>query len=162
MSVLSPSPPATRRLRRLFRIGAVLGRWDADPYSRNSFVLHSRLAPREAALAPLPDDLAPGVSAALAGRGIAALYAHQRVAYEHACAGRHVVVSTPTASGKSLCYNLPVAQSLATEPSARTLQLFPTKALARDQEASLRALLSAAGITAPPVVYAPGPYYYVR
>ena len=63
------------------------------------------------------------------------------------------MVATPTASGKSLCFHLPVLQALAEDPNARALYLFPTKALARDQEAGLRELMAAAGIDAGAVVY---------
>jgi len=71
--------------------------------------------------------------AALEKRGIARLYIHQAEAFEHAAAGRHVVVVTPTASGKTLCYNLPVLDLLLRDPGARAMYLFPTKALAEDQ-----------------------------
>ncbi len=94
----------------------------------------------EAAFAPLPGDLAPGLAAALAARGIERLYTHQARAYAAARAGRHVVIVTPTASGKTLCYNLPVLQRICEEPSSRALYLFPTKALAQDQLAELGAL----------------------
>src|ERR1700716_539045 len=95
---------------------------------------------RAAELAPLPADLRPELAGALAGRGVERLYSHQAEAYAHVRAGRHVVVVTPTASGKTLCYNLPVLQGLLERPSSRALYLFPTKALAQDQLAELRAL----------------------
>src|SRR5690349_17452198 len=66
-------------------------------------------------------------------RGIEQLYTHQSVAIEHALAGRHVVITTPTASGKTLCYNAPVLSTILRDPSTRALYLFPTKALAQDQ-----------------------------
>ena len=95
---------------------------------------------RDAEHAPLPGDLRPELTAALAGRGIRRLYSHQADAYAHVRAGRHLVVVTPTASGKTLCYNLPVLQRLLERPSSRALYLFPTKALAQDQLAELGAL----------------------
>ena len=70
-----------------------------------------------------------------------------------ALSGRHVVVATPTASGKSLCFHLPVLTALAAEPQASALYVYPTKALSRDQEHSLRSLISDSGITAPAMVY---------
>ena len=76
---------------------------------------------------------------ALERRGVRALYTHQAQAVEAALAGAHAVVVTPTASGKTLCYNLPVLQRLLDEPGARALYLFPTKALAQDQLAALQA-----------------------
>ena len=77
---------------------------------------------------------------ALRARGIAELYAHQARAWELIEKGQHVVVVTPTASGKTLCYNLPALQALVHQPDARVLYLFPTKALAQDQLAELEAL----------------------
>jgi DEAD/DEAH box helicase domain-containing protein len=95
---------------------------------------------RAAELAPLPADLRPELAAALAGRGIERLYRHQAEAYAHVRGGRHLVVVTPTASGKTLCYNLPVLQGLLERPASRALYVFPTKALAQDQLAELGAL----------------------
>ena len=90
--------------------------------------------------APLPSDLKPGLVTALAGRGIQRLYSHQADAYHAVRQGRHLVVVTPTASGKTLCYNLPVLQRLLEDPQRRALYLYPTKALAQDQLAELSAL----------------------
>jgi DEAD/DEAH box helicase domain-containing protein len=90
--------------------------------------------------APLPADLRPELAAALARRGIERLYSHQATAYDAVRKGRHLVVVTPTASGKTLCYNLPVLQRLLENPEKRALFLYPTKALAQDQMAELSAL----------------------
>ncbi|WP_319548005.1 DEAD/DEAH box helicase [Desulfogranum marinum] len=73
--------------------------------------------------------------------GIKALYSHQAAAIEYVAAGRHVIISTATASGKSLIYNLPVIQSLLTEPQTKALYLFPLKALAQDQLKALQTLV---------------------
>ena len=89
---------------------------------------------------PLPDDLRPELSRALAARGVERLYSHQADAYNAVRRGRHLVVVTPTASGKTLCYNLPVLQRLLEQPNRRALYMFPTKALAQDQLAELSAL----------------------
>ncbi|HEY1162508.1 MAG TPA: DEAD/DEAH box helicase [Candidatus Dormibacteraeota bacterium] len=94
----------------------------------------------DARFAPLPDDLRPELARALAARGIERLYSHQADAYNAVRRGRHLVVVTPTASGKTLCYNLPVLQRLLQQPERRALYLFPTKALAQDQLAELSAL----------------------
>src|SRR6266536_3241491 len=93
-----------------------------------------------AALAALPHDLRPELAAALSRRGIDRLYSHQAEAYEAVRQGRHLVVVTPTASGKTLCYNLPVLQRLLENPERRALYIYPTKALAQDQLAELGAL----------------------
>jgi len=92
--------------------------------------------------APLPAGLDPRLRAALAGRGVTRLYTHQAAAWEAVQAGRHTVVVTPTASGKTLCYNLPVLQAALCD-QARALYMFPTKALAQDQVAELLALNAA-------------------
>jgi DEAD/DEAH box helicase domain-containing protein len=94
----------------------------------------------QAKFAPLPADLRPDLVAALARRGVERLYSHQAEAYEAVRKGRHLVVVTPTASGKTLCYNLPVLQRLLESPEKRALYLYPTKALAQDQLAELSAL----------------------
>jgi DEAD/DEAH box helicase domain-containing protein len=91
---------------------------------------------RPARYSDLPSDLPSGLRAALAARGIQRLYSHQAQAIAHARAGRHVVVATPTASGKTLCFNLPVLEAVLTR-KAKALYLFPTKALAQDQVAEL-------------------------
>src|SRR4051812_20131936 len=75
------------------------------------------IPPREARTAQLPGDLNPLLAAALAKRGINRLFTHQKDAYEAVRDGRHVVAVTPTASGKTLCYNLPVLQSLLDDNS---------------------------------------------
>src|SRR3989454_5868911 len=86
---------------------------------------------------PFPSSLDPRLVEALRGRGIQQLYSHQARAFETVAKGEHVVVVTPTASGKTLCYNLPVLQALVQQPESRVLYLFPTKALAQDQLAEL-------------------------
>ena len=92
---------------------------------------------REARLAPLPDELHPRVLEALAAQGIDELYTHQRAAWDAAARGENVVVTTGTASGKTLAFNLPVLDAIAREPKQRALYLYPTKALAQDQLKSL-------------------------
>lgn len=87
-------------------------------------------------LVALPEDLPPALTAALRERGISRLYSHQRQAWDASRAGRNIVVATPTASGKSLCYTLPVVSAVLQE-RAKALYLFPTKALAQDQVADL-------------------------
>jgi DEAD/DEAH box helicase domain-containing protein len=91
-------------------------------------------------LVPFPASLDPRIADALRARGIAELYSHQARAWDMIAKGQNVVVVTPTASGKTLCYNLPALQALVHQPDARILYLFPTKALAQDQLAELEEL----------------------
>lgn len=94
------------------------------------------LPAREGRYEALPDDLPAAVAMALRSRGIERLYSHQAEAWRHAQGGDHLAVVTPTASGKSLCYTLPVVAS-ALSRKGKALYLFPTKALAQDQVAEL-------------------------
>lgn len=87
----------------------------------------------------LPDALDPRLQAALQARGVSRLYRHQRQAWDAIHAKQHTVIVTPTASGKTLCYNLPVLQT-ALQQQGKALYLFPTKALSQDQVAELLAL----------------------
>ena len=118
----------------------------SDPVLSPSIVHVERMPAAEAEWADLPPDLDPRLSAALRERGYGRLYRHQREAWDLSRAGNDVVVVTPTASGKTLCYNLPVAQALLEDPSARALYLFPTKALSQDQQAELDAFVEAGGL----------------
>jgi DEAD/DEAH box helicase domain-containing protein len=89
----------------------------------------------------LPHELHPALSAALKKRGITQLYTHQAVCYQHVRAGKNITVVTPTASGKTLCYNVPILQTLLEDPAAKALYLFPTKALSQDQQAELNEIV---------------------
>jgi DEAD/DEAH box helicase domain-containing protein len=104
-----------------------------------------RLPAIEAAYAPFPEGIDPRLKAAFESRGVHQLYTHQAESFEHVASGRQVVVTTPTASGKTLCYNLPVLDRILKKPSARALYLFPTKALAQDQMAELHELAKSIG-----------------
>ncbi len=123
-------------------IGALLG----DPAIARLITAHRVMEPQPPRYAPWPDGLDPRLVNALRGRGFEALYTHQAAAIESVRAGRNVCVVTPTASGKTLCYNLPVIDAVARDEAARALYLFPTKALAADQLVELRALAEAADI----------------
>jgi DEAD/DEAH box helicase domain-containing protein len=91
---------------------------------------------------PVPDCIDARLAAALAARGVRSLYSHQAEAWRTVAAGRHLVIATPTASGKTLCFNGPVLDA-ALKSQAKALYLFPTKALAQDQLAELMALIRA-------------------
>ena len=94
----------------------------------------------EAVYAPWPEAVDSRLRNALENRGLRQLYSHQAAVIQHALAGRHVVVTTPTASGKTLCYNVPALTRILEDSASRALYLFPTKALAQDQLAELHEL----------------------
>jgi DEAD/DEAH box helicase domain-containing protein len=127
-------------------VQAVLDRLLAEPSLSSGVLHHAKMPARDADLVPMPDWLDPGIRAGLAGRGVTALYRHQAEAMEAVRAGDDVVVVTPTASGKSLCYLVPTLQALADDPTARALFLFPTKALGQDQVTELGALSRGSGL----------------
>ena len=107
---------------------------------------------REGSYAALPAELPERLTAALRDRGVSQLYAHQREAWDAVQGGGHVVVATPTASGKSLCYTLPVVAGAMTR-QAKALYLFPTKALAQDQVAELLELNKAGDLGLRPATF---------
>jgi DEAD/DEAH box helicase domain-containing protein len=113
--------------------------WD-DVLQGDELAYLTTVAARDARFAPLPPDVHEGVRAALLREGITHLYAHQADAWAAAQAGGNVIVTTGTASGKTLAFNLPVLDALAREPKNRALYLYPTKALAQDQARALGAL----------------------
>ena len=113
----------------------------SDPELADSLRVIQRREPRRARTEELPASLPAALRTALAKRGIEGLYCHQRRVLDELRAGRHAVVATPTASGKSLCYHLPVLEGLLQEERSRAIYLFPTKALSRDQLASVTELV---------------------
>jgi len=104
-----------------------------------------RFPAQPAQYAEFPEALHPRLLEVLRVRGYEHLYTHQREAFDAVQEGRHAVVVTPTASGKTLCYNLPVLDRILKDPEARALYLFPTKALAQDQLAELYGVIEALG-----------------
>jgi DEAD/DEAH box helicase domain-containing protein len=138
----------------------VLDQLLAEPSLARGVVHHATLPARAGEYAPLPDWLDPRIRTGLASRGIERLYVHQAAALETIRAGNDVVVVTPTASGKTLCYALPTLQAIADDPAARALYLFPTKALGQDQVAEFTELSRAAGLSVSAATYdgdTPGP-----
>jgi DEAD/DEAH box helicase domain-containing protein len=119
-------------------MAASVAQWD-DLLEGEELAYLGSEAAREARLASLPEALHPRVREALAAQGVDALYGHQAEAWETVARGEHLIVTTGTASGKTLAFNLPVLDALVREPRQRALYLYPTKALAQDQ---LRALAS--------------------
>jgi len=124
-------------------LSQVLDSLAADASFRDT-VADWRVLPAEPArTVPVPADLDRRLAERLRARGVVELYSHQAEAYALARTGANVVSLTPTASGKSLGYTLPILQALAEDPEARSLLLFPTKALAQDQLAALEGDLMA-------------------
>ncbi len=124
-------------------VPALLENWYNDPSIAKNLVVRRTLPARQAHYVPLPDELHPLVKEALARSGYSQLYAHQFQAYAQARAGKHLVVCTTTASGKTLCYNLPVLDEAFKQSSTCALFLFPTKALAQDQKEHLEGFIQA-------------------
>ena len=109
-------------------------------------VTHWHVDPaRPARYAPWPDCVDPALPPTLQKRGVERLYTHQAQAIEAAARGEDIVVVTPTASGKTMCYNLPVLSAILKDPNARALYLFPTKALSADQVSELYELIQLLG-----------------
>jgi DEAD/DEAH box helicase domain-containing protein len=139
-------------------IDPLVARWLKSEIVKPCLVTDETLSARDGKTAELPAllRLQQGLVDALSARGIRELYTHQAEAFERAFPARGdraLVIATPTASGKSLCFHLPVLSTLASDPEARALYLFPTKALSRDQESSVRELVQAAKIDVSAVVY---------
>ncbi|KEF37054.1 helicase family protein with metal-binding cysteine cluster [Schinkia azotoformans MEV2011] len=116
-----------------------------EQYSNNIVNWHT-IPERESQTVPFPDSIDSRLKQALQNRGIKELYTHQGQAYEITRKSENFVAVTPTASGKTLCYNLPVLQQIIDDPSSRALYIFPTKALAQDQKSELNELIEALGI----------------
>ncbi|GAC1394960.1 MAG: ATP-dependent helicase MrfA [Chloroflexota bacterium] len=113
-----------------------------DAATGDCLTAFEHLPASEATYADWPAGLDARLAEGLRRRGIPRLYTHQAAAAEAALRGENVVVVTPTASGKTLCYNLPVLQAILDDPGARALYLFPTKALSQDQVAELQGVVS--------------------
>ena len=121
-------------------LASLLDFWKRDGDTAPNLVAWRTLPPRPAQTHPFPDDLAAAVKQTLIASGIHTLYSHQFEAWTHARAGENIILSTGTASGKTLAYNLPIFASLLQDINARALYLFPTKALAQDQLSTLERL----------------------
>jgi DEAD/DEAH box helicase domain-containing protein len=146
LSLSFPEPARERILTRQSGLSGAIERfqqWMADPDSPVRAV--RRQAARQGEFAEFPETLGLPLKKALASRGIERLYTHQAEAFSHAAAGSNTVIVTPTASGKTLCYNLPVLNGLLADPNARAMYLFPTKALAGDQLVEFQKAVDAMG-----------------
>jgi DEAD/DEAH box helicase domain-containing protein len=126
-------------------LAEVLRELQQSPDFARSFEVWQRIPTKPAEYADFDDRLDPRLVRALRERGIARPYSHQAASVSAVLAGESVVVVTPTASGKTLCYNLPVINAILHDPSTRAIYLFPTKALAQDQMTELHGLITAVG-----------------
>lgn len=124
-------------------IGQLLDVWKLDGKISQNIVHVHTTKEKQAKYAPFPANMHKSLQKALVSRGVDQLYIHQRQAFDAAAAGKSYTTITPTASGKSLCYHLPVLQSILDDPTSRAIYLFPTKALAQDQKNDLTALIEA-------------------
>jgi DEAD/DEAH box helicase domain-containing protein len=121
---------------------SLLSHWKAEPTIFGNVSAWRTLPSSQAQYVPIPSDLHPEITQVLVSSGIQSLYSHQAEAWEIVRSGKNPVIVTGTASGKTLCYNLPVLDRLLNDPEARALYLFPTKALSQDQLDNLKELRS--------------------
>jgi DEAD/DEAH box helicase domain-containing protein len=116
-----------------------------DSYKGNIVHWHT-IEAKQAKTVPLPDDLHPKLADALEKKGIEQLYTHQQTAYKLVREHKSLVAVTPTASGKTLCYNLPIIQSILENENNKALYIFPTKALAQDQKSEINEMIQSADL----------------
>lgn len=146
MHVILPDPGETLSLTDL------LARWRSDPQMAAACTAWFSTPTRQAEFESLPEEMPASLRRLLQRQGLTRLYRHQTQAWQAAQRGENVLLSTGTASGKSLAFHLPVLAAALENPQARALYLFPTKALAQDQAASLSAWLEGSPLS-PPRLY---------
>ena len=121
-------------------LSTLLAHWKSDPQVGPNLIEWRILPGKQAKFEPFPARIHPALKEALEARGIRSLYTHQADSYRTLKEGKNIVVVTGTASGKTLCYNLPVLDSMVNNNETTALYIFPTKALAQDQYALLKSL----------------------
>jgi DEAD/DEAH box helicase domain-containing protein len=121
---------------------SLLSEWERDPAFMEQVAAWQVVEATSGQYKSLPEQMHKEVREALHNRGVSRLFRHQDEAWNHVQDGRDTIVVTPTASGKTMCYNLPVLDAICRDQSTRALYIFPTKALAQDQVAELNELLS--------------------
>jgi DEAD/DEAH box helicase domain-containing protein len=145
LSLGFPDPPELG-LARPAGLNVALARFENLRQDPGSMIRAIHYQPASAGeFEPLPETVHPKLRDALATQGVTRLYSHQAASFDLVSQGKNVVVVTPTASGKTLCYNLPVLDRLMRDPGARAMYLFPTKALAEDQLHEMQQAIDAAG-----------------
>ncbi|BCJ85645.1 DEAD/DEAH box helicase [Effusibacillus dendaii] len=125
----------------------LLKQFREDERFKKNIVHWETIPSRDAHTVPFPADLDERIRYTLCKRGINSLYTHQETSFRFVREGKNVVAVTPTASGKSMCYHLPILQKLSEDPQARALYLFPAKALAQDQKSELNELINEMGLS---------------
>lgn len=128
-------------------LGEILAQLQEDGRFMKNIRHWKTIPPREAQSVPFPSTLDTRIRETLTKRGIPSLYTHQETSYRLVREGNNIVAVTPTASGKSMCYHLPILQTLTEDSQARALYLFPTKALAQDQKNELHELINEMGLS---------------
>ena len=123
-------------------IRRLLSNWQAEPTIASNITEWREIPPRHPATAPIPNNLHPALAHALHSQNIESLYAHQAQSWEYIQAGNNIIITTGTASGKSLCYNLPILDQLLRVPETCALYIFPTKALAQDQASIFKSFVN--------------------
>ena len=123
-------------------LNSLLAHWKADPKIGPNLIKWHTIPGQKSHLLPFPESVHPSLRKALENRGIQSLYTHQYGSWKAIDQGKNVIVVTGTASGKTLCYNLPVLNVLLNKYEATAIYLFPTKALSQDQFSVLNILLS--------------------
>jgi len=118
-------------------VNALINLWRSQPSVWGNVAASRVLKARQAQTTPLPEEMHPDLRGAFERRGFQALYSHQATSWKHVQGGENIVVVTGTASGKTLCFNLPVLDRLLRDPQARALYLYPTRALSQDQHDEL-------------------------
>lgn len=132
-------------LRKL-NMSEIIDTLTQDTEFREQIAHWHTIPPKAAKFAGFPERLDERIKLALEQRGIKELYTHQVSAFEATREGKNVVAVTPTASGKTFCYNLPVLQAILEEPRSRALYIFPTKALAQDQKSEINEFIAELGV----------------
>src|ERR1035437_9920314 len=114
--------------------------WKSDPETAANIAFWKKIPPHPAETSGLPSQLHPALEYSLRKAGYDKLYSHQADSWRLLQAGKNLVIVTGTSSGKTLCYNLSILDTLTKDPAARALYIFPTKALAQDQLKKVQAI----------------------